>query len=227
MSRPDSQDPRSRRLRLAVLLSGGGRTLQNLAEAIDGGQLCARIDLVVSSHHDAFGLERARRLGLPHRLVDYRDYRADSGAFSRAITETVDSVKPDLVVMAGFIRRWDFPGRYRHRVMNIHPALLPAFGGKGFYGSRVHRAVLEAGVKFSGCTVHFATGKYDDGPIIVQRIVPVLDDDTPQTLASRVFEEECVAYPEALRLYSEDRLEIRDGRVRVLPPREEASAGSR
>ena len=197
-------------LRLGVLLSGGGRTLENLAACIRSGQLPADIAVVVSSHPGAFGLERARRLGLPHEAVDYREAGTE---FSGRIAALLDGARTDLVVMAGFIRWWEIPERYRGRVMNIHPALLPAFGGQGLYGERVHRAVLSAGAKFSGATVHFVDEEYDHGPIILQRVVPVLPGDSPETLAERVFAEECLAYPEAIRLYAEERLEVRDGKV--------------
>ena len=201
-----------RPLRLVVLLSGGGRTLQNLSEQVQVGEIPAIIVGVIASHPDAYGIERARKLGLPHQTVDYTAF-PKSCAFSRALTDAVDTYEPDLVVLAGFIRKWTFPARYQGRVMNIHPALLPAFGGKGFYGSRVHTAVIETGVKFSGCTVHFADLDYDTGPIILQRVVPLDPNDTPDTLAERVFKEECIAYPEAIRLFAEGRIETQNGRV--------------
>jgi phosphoribosylglycinamide formyltransferase 1 len=205
----------ARGLRLGILLSGGGRTLENLVEAIGTGRLPAEIVLVVSSHPEAFGLERARRHGLPRETVDWKT--AGEG-FSDRIAALLDAAGADLVVMAGFIRRWRFPDRYRGRVLNIHPALLPAFGGQGFYGDRVHEAVLASGARTSGCTVHFADDEYDRGPIILQRVVPVLPGDTPHSLADRVFAEECRAYPEAIRLYAEGRLGIRDGKVIVGEP---------
>src|SRR5262249_13978637 len=122
-----------------------------------------------------------------------------------------------LVCMAGFLQLVQIPDDFAGRVMNIHPALIPAFCGKGFHGRHVHEAVLASGVRGSGCTVHFADNEYDHGPIILQRVVPVLDDDTPEGLAARVFEEECEAYPEAIRLFAEDRLRVEGRRVRVLP----------
>ena len=122
---------------------------------------------VISSHPDVYGLERARKLRLPSQVVDFRK---EGDGFSSALTDAVDKARPDLVVMAGFIRKWEFPSRYNLRVLNIHPALLPAFGGKGFYGGRVHQAVIDSGAKFSGCTVHFANLEYDRGPIILQRV---------------------------------------------------------
>jgi formyltetrahydrofolate-dependent phosphoribosylglycinamide formyltransferase len=203
--------------RLSLLLSGAGRTLENLARQVEQGEVPARIEQVISSHANVLGLERARRLGLPAELIDYREFGADGAAFSAAVSRAVDAVAPDLVVMAGFIRKWDFAPSYEGRVMNIHPALLPAFGGKGFYGMHVHRAVLAAGVKFSGCTVHFVDDEYDHGPVILQRVIPVLPGETPEGLAERVFAEECVAYPEAIRYFAEGRLRVEDGRVTILP----------
>ncbi len=199
-------------LRLGVLLSGGGRTLENLVEKIRAGELPARVEIVISSHPEAFGIERARRHGIPVEVVDWR---TSGAAFSEHITALLDAARVDLVAMAGFIRRWDFPERYRGRVMNIHPALLPAFGGQGFYGDRVHRAVLDSRCATTGCTVHFADEEYDHGPIILQRVVPVLPGDSPHDLAERVFAQECIAYPEAIRLFAEGRIRLRDGKATV------------
>jgi formyltetrahydrofolate-dependent phosphoribosylglycinamide formyltransferase len=188
---------------LGVLISGSGRSLQNLIDRIAAGSLSARIETVVSSHPDVQGLERARKAGLPAKVVDYRAYK-NNEAFSEAVTRELDRHPLDLVVMAGFLRRWVFPTSYQGRVLNIHPALLPKYGGKGFYGHHVHEAVLKAGETESGCTVHFADHHYDRGPILVQKRVPVLPGDTPDTLAARVFEAECEAYPEAIRLFAKE-----------------------
>ena len=185
-------------IRLGVLISGSGRSLQNLIDRVADGSLSARIETVISSHPDVKGLDRARAAGIPASVVHYRDYK-DVDAFSRAVTEALDRHPIDLVIMAGFLRRWIFPAAYEGRVLNIHPALLPKYGGKGYYGHHVHEAVLRAGEKESGCTVHFADHHYDRGPILVQKRVPVLPGDTPDTLAARVFEAECEAYPEAIR----------------------------
>lgn len=197
---------------LGVLFSGGGRSLENLGAVIREGKLEAEIAAAISSHPQAAGVERARRLGIPTEVVDWRVAR---DRFSELVAERLDAARVDLVVMAGLIRHWTIPERYRGRVLNIHPALLPAFGGKGFWGEHVHAAVLRAGAKFSGCTVHFVDDLYDHGPIVLQRVVPVRDDDTPESLASRVFAAECVAYPEAIRLVLEGRVEVRDGRARI------------
>jgi phosphoribosylglycinamide formyltransferase-1 len=194
-------------IRLAVLLSGSGTTLQNLLDRTRDGRLPAEVVLVVSSKVDAFGLERARRAGMCSVVVN----RKEAGTledFSERIFAACRAARVDLVCLGGFLQLIQVPEDFLGRVMNIHPALIPAFCGKGFYGQRVHEAVLAYGVKVSGCTVHFADNEYDHGPIILQRTVPVLDDDTPHTLAARVFEQECAAYPQAIRLFAEGRLRV-------------------
>ena len=203
-------------IKLAVLLSGGGTTLENIFTKIDEGSLDAEVAVVIATQPDARGLERAKNHGVEAVVVERKKFKS-TGAFSDALNAKLDEYDVDLVCLAGFMVMWKMSDRYLGRVMNIHPALIPAFCGKGFYGHFVHEAVLECGAKFSGCTVHFADREYDRGPIIVQKTVPVLDDDTPDTLAARVFEKECEAYPEAIRLFAEGRLRIEDRRVRVLP----------
>ena len=209
-------------LRLAVLLSGSGTTLQNLIDHIAAGKLHAIIVVVIGSRPDAYGLERAKQYGLEAICIPRRAYR-HAQAYDKELDRTLERYTPDLIVLAGYLHLFRFAPQYRGRVMNIHPALVPAFSGKGFYGLRVHQAVLEAGVKLTGCTVHFADEAYDHGPIIVQRAVPVLEHDTPHTLAQRVFVEECHAYPEAIQLFAEGRLQIEGRRVRILGPREAAN----
>jgi phosphoribosylglycinamide formyltransferase-1 len=204
-------------IRLAVPLSGGGTTLQNLLDRCADRRLPEAIVAgVVSSRADAFGRERARRAGVPAVVVE-RKACASREEFSERVFAHCRDVGADLVCLSGFLQLLTIPADFTGRVMNIHPALLPAFGGKGYHGLHVHEAVLAAGVKLSGCTVHFCDNTYDTGPIIVQRAVPVLDDDTPQTLAARVFEQECEAYPEAIRLFARNRLRIEGRRVRWLP----------
>lgn len=203
-------------LRIAVLLSGTGRSLDNLLGEIRVGRLNAEIVVVISSKTDAYGLVRAKAQGLDAVAVPRRDYE-DLNAFNAEINAVLVPYSVELVVLAGFLSLYLPPANLVGRVMNIHPALLPAFGGKGFYGDRVHRAVLESGVKVSGCTVHFADSRYDLGPIILQTAVPVLDDDTVESLAARVFDAECEAYPRAIRLFAEHRLRVEGRRVRVLP----------
>ena len=201
--------------RLAVLASAGGTTLQNFMDRIADGRLRAEIGVVVSNHADAFALERARRAGIAAAVVD----RKEAGTreeFSRRIFDHCRLARADLVCMAGFLQLIQVPDDFLGRVMNIHPALIPAFCGKGYYGHRVHEAVLAYGAKVSGCTVHFADNEYDHGPIILQRTVPVLDDDTSDRLAARVFQQECEAFPEAIRLFGEGKLKIEGRRVRIL-----------
>ena len=207
----------AKRLRLAVLLSGGGTTLQNLLDHIADGRLTAEVSVVVSSRPDAFGLERARRAGVPAIVVP-RKGQPDVQAFNDALHGALEPYAVDLVVLAGFLSLFEPRQRYAGRVLNIHPALIPAFCGEGFYGHRLHEAVLAAGVKVSGCTVHFADDQYDRGPIILQGCVPVLEDDTPDTLAARVLALEHELYPRAIELFAQDRLRIEGRRVRVLPP---------
>jgi phosphoribosylglycinamide formyltransferase-1 len=203
-------------LNLAVLLSGSGRTLENVQQAILAGRLNARVVVVVSSKSEAYGLVRARQHGLDAVAVPRRDY-PDLQGFNAAMNAVLAHYPVDLVVLAGFLSLYQPPLALVGRVMNIHPALLPAFGGQGLYGDRVHRAVLAAGVKLSGCTVHFADACYDHGPIILQAAVPVYDDDTVESLAARVFAAECELYPQAIQLFAEDRLRVEGRRVRILP----------
>jgi formyltetrahydrofolate-dependent phosphoribosylglycinamide formyltransferase len=199
---------------LAVLVSAGGTTLQNLIDRMGTGQLAAEIGVVISSHRDVYSLERARRHGLPAHIVTRKE-AGSSGEFSRRIFEICRADGVDLVVMAGFLQLLPIPRDFTHRVMNIHPSLIPAFCGKGFYGHHVHAAVLAAGVKVTGCTVHFADNEYDHGPIILQTPVAVLDDDTVETLNHRVYAAECETYPQAIRLFGEGRLVVEGRRVRI------------
>lgn len=202
--------------RIAVLISGGGTTLRNLIEKIAAGQLPVEIVLVVASSPAARGLQFARDADIESVVIERKDF-ADQDAFSRTIFDHCRRVHTDLVAMGGFLKRVTIPADFANRVVNIHPALVPSFCGEGFYGHRVHEAVLEYGAKLSGCTVHFADNQYDHGPVIVQRAVPVLDDDTPETLAARVFEAECEAYPEAIRLIAAGRVSVEGRRVRITP----------
>ncbi len=197
-------------IRLGVLISGSGRTLMNIHALSAAGKLPARVAVVVASRH-CKGEQLAREAGLVVEVVPYRK-AADLQEYSQRITAILDRVGVDLVVMGGFLSFWTIPPHYQGRVINIHPALLPSFGGHGMYGHSVHEAVLGAGCKVSGCTVHFVTNEYDRGPIIVQRTVPVLEGDTPDSLADRVFQEELKAMPEAIRLFADGRLRI-EGQV--------------
>ena len=217
-------------VRLGVLVSGGGRTLENILKHIRTGTLkgLAEVAVVIASRPGIRGIEIAKAAGVPAHIIRRNPGAPGSvQAYSDAMVARLDERNVDLVCMAGFLSYWVIPERYLGRVMNIHPALLPAFGGEGMYGHRVHEAVLAHGCKVSGCTVHFVNNTYDDGPIVLQRAVPVRAEDTPDNLAARVFEQECIAYPEAIRLFAEGRLRIEGRIVHVLPGKERAEPKSR
>ncbi len=183
--------------KIAVFASGGGRSVENLSEVIRRGELQAEIALVLSDRREAGVLARAERLGLARLHLPAKGLAPEE--FSARAFAAVESAGAELVVLAGFLRLLAVPERWRGRVINIHPSLLPAFGGQGFYGERVHAAVLARGVQFSGCTVHLVDEEYDHGRILLQRVVEVAPDDTVASLAARVFEAEKRALPEALR----------------------------
>jgi phosphoribosylglycinamide formyltransferase-1 len=204
------------RPRIAVLLSGSGTSLENLLERIDEGTVPGRVCVVVASKASAFGLERARRRGIPAVAVPRKEY-PDVGRFNDAVHAALAPHAPELVLLLGFLSPFETRGRYDGRTLNVHPALIPAFCGRGFYGHRVHEAVLAAGVKLTGATVHFVDAEYDHGPIVLQEAVEVRDDDTPETLAARVQEAERRLVPEAVRLFAEGRLKVRGRRVTIAP----------
>jgi len=190
---------------LAVLISGSGTTLQNFIDKIAEGSLDAHISVVVSTRRKVFGVERAEKAGIPVEVVMRRDFE-DAESFSEEVTKAIERHDVDLVILAGMLSKYLFPPRWAGRVLNIHPGLLPEYGGHGMYGHHVHEAVLAAGEAESGCTVIVADHEYDHGPTVLERRVPVLAGDTPDTLAARVFEAECEAYPEAVRMFAEGRL---------------------
>jgi phosphoribosylglycinamide formyltransferase-1 len=201
-------------LRIAVLLSGAGTSLENLLDHIDSGRVPAEVVVVIGSKQKAFGLERARRHGIPAIGIPRKQF-PEITAFNDAIHQALDRYAVDLVVALGFLSPFETRGKFDGRALNVHPALIPAFCGKGFYGKRVHEAVLESGVKVTGATVHFMDAEYDHGPIVLQEAVPVRDDDTPETLAARVQAAERRLVPEAIRLFAEGRLAIEGRRVRI------------
>jgi len=205
-------------LKLAVLLSGSGTTLENIFEHIEDGRLDAEVCLVVSSRADAYGLKRAEKRGIVTHVVPSKKY-VNIDEFSDRVTDALDCDKPDLILLAGFMCLYKVPDHYLGKIMNVHPALIPMFAGKGFYGHHVHEAVLARGCKVTGCTVHFVDNVYDNGPIIMQKTVEVNDGDTPDSLAERVQAEERNIYPEAIRLFGEGRLAIEARRVHILPPK--------
>lgn len=204
-------------LRVAVLVSGSGRTLQNFVDLRAAGNLPIEIPIVIGSRSGLLGVERAAKAGIPAEVVERKKF-ASLADCCETIFAHCDRAKVDLICLAGWLCLLEIPQRYLGRIMNIHPALLPSFGGKGMFGHHVHQAVIEHGCKVSGCTVHFLDNSYDTGPIVLQQTCPVLDDDTADTLAARVFEQEKLAYPEAIRLFAQGRLKIEGRRVRVLGP---------
>lgn len=214
---PPPPPPPGKPIPAAVLVSGQGTTLQNFLDEIAAGRLPMEVRIVVSSRGKAFALERARRAGIATAVLRPREF-PDARRFGEAIAAVTAEAGAELLCMAGWLAFWEIPPRLMGRVLNVHPSLLPAFGGPGMHGERVHEAVLEHGCKVSGCTVHVADNIYDHGPIVLQRVVPVLDDDTVESLRARVFHEECIAYPQAIRLIVEGRLRIDGRRVRIIPP---------
>jgi phosphoribosylglycinamide formyltransferase-1 len=212
-SNHDHEDGVTRPLRLAVLLSGNGTSLENLFDRIDAG-LPARVEVVISSRRSAYGLERARKHGVPAIAIPRKE-SSDASSFNDAIHAELAEHEIDLVALLGFLSLFELRGKFEGRTLNVHPALLPAFGGQGFYGERVHRAVLAAGVKVSGATVHFASDEYDRGPIILQEAVPVLEGDTVERLAGRVVAAERRLVPEAIQLIAEGRVSIEGAQTRI------------
>jgi phosphoribosylglycinamide formyltransferase-1 len=205
-------------LKLAVLISGTGRTLKNFIDLAADGELPIEIRLVISSTAKAGGLKFAEAAGIPTRVIRRQDFpqgTAGDLAFGDAVFSACRNAGVDYVAMAGFLKLAPLPDDFAGRVVNIHPALIPAFCGPGMYGDRVHQAVLDAGVKVTGCTVHFVDNEYDQGPIIWQQPVPVFDDDTADTLAARVFEVEKEAYPHVLRLLAAGRIKLEGRRVTI------------
>jgi formyltetrahydrofolate-dependent phosphoribosylglycinamide formyltransferase len=198
--------PSPRRFRFGILLSGKGRgsNMQALIDAARDGRIPGEAALVVSTSPGAPALERAAAAGVPTRLIPAEDF-ATQEDLDQALAEAFEEAGVDLVCLAGYMRLLSpvFLQRFEGRILNIHPGLLPAFGGKGFYGRRVHEAVLASGVKVSGATVHFVDEEYDHGPILLQREVPVRPEDTVETLAGRVLEAEHQVYPEAVKLFAE------------------------
>lgn len=210
----ESQTCPSGHLKLAVLLSGSGRTLQNIADCIKQNKLDAHITIVISSRADVYGLERAKKLDLPTHIIKRKDY-ADLQIFADANWELIRQNGADYVCLAGYLTLLPIPEDFVNRVINIHPALLPSFGGKGMYGHYVHEAVIEHGCKISGCSSHFCDNTYDTGPIIVQRTCPVFADDHADDLASRVFEQENIAYIQTLVALADGKVSIDGKRVLV------------
>lgn len=205
-------------LKIAVCVSGGGTNLQAILDAVESGRIAdVSVEAVISNRRDAYALERARTHGVPAVCVSPKDYESRE-AFNEAFLRELDSYAVDLVVLAGFlvVLPEEMIRRYRNRIINIHPSLIPSFCGKGFYGLRVHEAALERGVKVTGATVHFVDKGTDTGPIILQKAVSVLDGDTPETLQRRVMEQaEWELLPRAIDLIAKGRVSVADGHVKI------------
>lgn len=205
-------------VKIAVLVSGGGTNLQALIDAEARGELGrGKITLVIASKPGVYALERAKNHGIPAEVLSRKDY-PDIASYSKSLTDALDAAGVDLVVLAGFLTIIDSRvyDRFPNRILNVHPALIPSFCGKGFYGLHVHEAALAKGVKVSGATVHIVTPECDAGPIVLQKAVEVRQDDTPQTLQKRIMEEaEWKILPEAVRLFCDDRIQVIDGKVYV------------
>ena len=204
--------------KIAVLVSGGGTNLQALIDAEARGELgCGKISLVIASKPDVYALERAKNNGIEAIVLARRDY-ADIAAYSKALADTLEQKGTDLVVLAGFLTIIDEQvyERFPNKILNVHPALIPSFCGKGYYGLRVHEAALEKGVKVSGATVHIVTPECDAGPIVLQKAVAVKEDDTPETLQRRIMEEaEWKILPKAVRLFCEGRIRVENNKVYI------------
>lgn len=203
-------------IKIGALVSGGGTNLQAILDAIDKGDIDAEVTAVVSSKEGAYALERASARGIETAVMRKKDYESPKD-YDIALADFFKKRNVDLIVYAGFmlILGPDFVNQFENRMINIHPALIPSFCGKGYYGLHVHEAVLKAGVKVTGATVHFVTAECDAGPIILQKSVEVKDDDTPETLQRRVMEQaEWIIYPEAVKLFAEGKLDVVDGIVK-------------
>lgn len=209
-------------IKIGALVSGGGTNLQAIIDNIEAGNIKGDIALVISNKENAYALERAKKHGSDTKVIKLKDY-ADRKAYTQAVIDAFKEKNVDLIVLCGFMLILDpiFAEAFPDRVMNIHPALIPSFCGEGFYGLHVHEAALEKGVKLTGATVHFADGKVDNGPIIIQKAVEVKSDDTPEILQKRVMEEaEWKIFPKAVALFAEGRIKVEGNRVRILDKEE-------
>lgn len=202
------------KLRLAVLLSGSGTTLQNIIDLCEAETLDATVSCVIASRSTAYGLERAAKYGIPACTITAKSH-PDFEARNDAIWDEVRSHGAELVVLAGYMSLLKVPEDFTNRIINVHPALIPAFSGQGMYGHHVHEAVIEYGAKVTGATVHFVDDSYDHGPIIMQQSIPVNDQDTAETLAERVQALERKLYPKAIQMIAEGRVTVEGRKVRI------------
>lgn len=203
-------------IRIGVMASGGGTNLQAIMDSCERGEIDGEVAIVISDNAEAFALERARKKGIAAKMISAKGLKREE--HERKVYAALSEAEVDLLVLAGYMRiltPW-FIEKYEGKMMNIHPALLPSFGGKGMYGEHVHRSVLDYGCKISGCTVHFVSSEVDGGPIILQEAVPVMENDTPDALANRIHPIEHRLYPKAIALFAANRLRIDGRRVRIL-----------
>ncbi len=200
--------------KIGFLLSGNGSTLENLLKYISDGEVDAKVSIVLSSRGQAYGLNRAENWGIPHEVIPYKMFKSNLQEYSQQITQVLDSYKIDLVVFGGFMSRYIVPKHYINRVINIHPSLIPSFCGKGFYGTKVHQAVLDYGVKVTGVTVHFVDNEYDHGPIIAQETINIDDGDTIDSIESKGAEIEQRLYPKVIQAIIENRIVVENRKVR-------------
>ena len=201
-------------LRVGVLLSGEGTSLENLFERIDAGEIPVTVAVVISSKENVGGLRRAERRGIPAVAISRKRHR-DLGEFNDLIHAELERYGVEFVALLGFLSPFELRGKFEGRAINVHPALIPAFSGKGFYGRKVYDAVFAKGVKVTGATVHFVDEEYDHGPIILQEAVPVLEGDSAETLAARVIAAERRLVPESIRLIAEGRVHIEGNKTRI------------
>jgi len=212
------------KFKIAVMVSGGGTNLQSIIDNIENGFINAKISVVLSSRKNAFALERAKRSGIKSEFCSPKKY-SNEKEYSKKLLEILDDYRPDLIVLAGFmsVLSDEFIDRYKNKIMNTHPSLLPAFGGKGYYGHHVHKAVLDYGVKVSGATIMFVNKEVDKGPIILQQAIEVSEDESIESLQKKVLKVEHKLYPIAIKLYSEGKLKVEGRVVRITEQKGEAN----
>ena len=203
-------------MKIAIFASGSGSNAESIMRASREGRLKADVGLILSNNPKAGVLEKAQAYEVKHSVMESSDFGSEA-EYVKILCELLDAEKINFIVLAGYLKMIhpDLIEKYNNKITNIHPALLPAFGGKGFYGKRVHEAVLASGCKVSGVTVHLVDKDYDRGPIVAQTCVPVLDEDTPDSLAERVLIEEHKIYPDTLQLFAENRVVVKDGKTTI------------
>lgn len=208
---------------VAVMASGGGTDFQSIVDASESDEIDADVKLLITNNPGAYCVERAKKHDIDYRIIDHRGKKRED--HEKEIMEVLDNYDPDLIVLAGYMRILtdEFVDRYHGRLINIHPALLPLFGGEGMYGEKVHQAVLDAGMKRTGCSVHFVTSEVDGGPIIDQRCVPVKESDDPHSLAERVKEKEHELLPAVVGAFADGRVRLEDGEAVIIPEKDNKS----